>query len=187
MKFLVDQPLGALAKWLRFCGFDATLMRLALDTPGSLPPPKPRTYLLTRQAAAARLKRPDLMVLTAPDPEGQLQEVLQHLGLTARDLCLPVLTYVFGQAQMNGRAAVVSLRRLGGPGGAAPRALFYTRLAKVALHETAHLLGASHCHRPGCLMCFSSTLKHVDALDIGFCPDCAVGLVRGRRRLLGGR
>jgi len=86
MKFLVDQPLGALAKWLRFCGFDATLMRLALDTPGSLPPPKPRTYLLTRQAAAARLKRPDLMVLTAPDPEGQLQEVLQHLGLTARDL-----------------------------------------------------------------------------------------------------
>ena len=86
MKFLVDQPLGALAKWLRFCGFDATLMRLALDKPGSWPPPRPRTHILTRQTAAHRLKRPDLIVLAAPDSAGQLQEVLQRLGLTARDL-----------------------------------------------------------------------------------------------------
>jgi hypothetical protein len=86
MKFLVDQPLGALAKWLRFCGFDATLMRLALDPPGSWPPPRPGTHILTRQATALRLKRPDLMVLTAPDPEGQLHEVLQRLGLSVRDL-----------------------------------------------------------------------------------------------------
>jgi uncharacterized protein with PIN domain len=86
MKFLIDQPLGALAKWLRFCGFDATLMRLALDTPGTWPPPRPGTHILTRQAAVHRLKRPDLMVLTAPDPEGQLQEVLRRLGLSAHDL-----------------------------------------------------------------------------------------------------
>ena len=86
MKFLVDQPLGALAKWLRFCGFDASLMRLALDTPGNWPPPSPETRILTRQTAALRLKRPDLMLLTAPDPEGQLQEVLQRLGISARDL-----------------------------------------------------------------------------------------------------
>ena len=85
MKFLVDQPLGGLAKWLRFCGFDATLMRLAPDKPGNWPPPRPRTHILTRQAAAQRLKRPDLMVLAAPDTEGQLQEVLQRLGLSPRD------------------------------------------------------------------------------------------------------
>ncbi|HLD47277.1 MAG TPA: Mut7-C RNAse domain-containing protein [Desulfobaccales bacterium] len=86
MKFLVDQSLGGLAKWLRFCGFDATLMRLAPDKPGNWPPPSPRTRILTRQATAQRLKRPDLMVLAAPDTEGQLQEVLQRLGLSARDL-----------------------------------------------------------------------------------------------------
>ena len=86
MNFLVDQPLGGLAKWLRFCGFDATLMRLAPDKPGGWPPPRPGTRILTRQAAAQRLKRPDLMVLTAPEPAGQLQEVLQGLGLSARDL-----------------------------------------------------------------------------------------------------
>jgi uncharacterized protein with PIN domain len=86
MKFLVDQPLGGLVKWLRFCGFDATLVRLAPDQPGSLPPPRPRTHILTRQAAGRRLTRPDLLILAAPDPEGQLQEVLGHLEIPARDL-----------------------------------------------------------------------------------------------------
>ena len=86
MKFLVDQPLGGLAKWLRFCGFDATLVRLAPDKPGSWPPPSPGTHILTRQAPCQRLKRPDLLILAAPDPEGQLQEVLRRLDLSARDL-----------------------------------------------------------------------------------------------------
>ena len=89
MNFLVDQPLGGLAKWLRFCGFDATLMRLALDTPGSWPPPRPRTHILTRQAAAHRLKRPDLMVLAAPDSAGQL-----HLTRQAAAHRLKRPTYV---------------------------------------------------------------------------------------------
>ncbi|MBU1742814.1 MAG: hypothetical protein KKC37_14835 [Proteobacteria bacterium] len=152
---------------------------LGLPAVTASPRPEPTEALIPtrRQYDASMVLTP----LAGDVPPGRIR-----LGLTARDLCLPVLTYVFGQAQMNGRAAVVSLCRLGGPGGAAPRALFYTRLAKVALHETAHLLGVSHCHRPGCLMCFSSTLGHVDALDIGFCPNCARVLGQGRRRLLAG-
>ena len=86
MKFLVDQPLGGLAKWLRFCGFDATLLRLAPDKPGSWPPLQPQTHILTRQAACQRLNRPDLLVLAAPDPEGQLTEVIRRLHLTPRHL-----------------------------------------------------------------------------------------------------
>ena len=86
MKFLVDQPLGGLAKWLRFCGFDAILMRLAPDKPGNLPPPTPQTHILTRQAACQRLPRPDLLILAAPDPEGQLTEVIRRLNLGPRHL-----------------------------------------------------------------------------------------------------
>jgi uncharacterized protein with PIN domain len=86
MKFLVDQPLGGLAKWLRFCGFDATLLRLAPDKPGNWPPLQPQTHILTRQAACQRLKRPDLLVLAAPEPEGQLTEVIRRLHLTPRHL-----------------------------------------------------------------------------------------------------
>ena len=65
MKFLVDLPLGGLAKWLRFCGFDAGVLRL---TAGALPPPAADTHLLTRRQALSRLHRPDLVVLTAADP-----------------------------------------------------------------------------------------------------------------------
>jgi uncharacterized protein len=85
MKFLVDWPLGGLAKWLRFLGFDATLARLAPDKPGSLPPPRPQTHILTRQSACQRLKRPDLLILTASEPEAQLAEVIRLLGLSPRD------------------------------------------------------------------------------------------------------
>jgi uncharacterized protein len=86
MKFLVDWPLGGLAKWLRFCGFDATLVRLDPDKPGTWPPPRPRTHLLTGQVACQRLKRPDLLILAAPDPEGQLAEVIRRLGISSRHL-----------------------------------------------------------------------------------------------------
>jgi uncharacterized protein with PIN domain len=86
MRFLVDWPLGGLAKWLRFCGFDATLVRLDPDKPGNWPPPRPQTHILTRQAACQRLKRPDLPILAASEPEEQVAEVMQRLGLSADDL-----------------------------------------------------------------------------------------------------
>ncbi len=82
MKFLVDLPLGGLAKWLRFCGFDAETRRLGIE----LPRPKPDTVILTRQEALKRLKRPDLRFVQAADPEAQLQEVLTALGVSARQI-----------------------------------------------------------------------------------------------------
>ncbi|HEY1218794.1 MAG TPA: hypothetical protein VGF03_07640, partial [Bryobacteraceae bacterium] len=39
-------------------------------------------------------------------------DAFKLLGLTERDLFIPVLTFVFGHAQLGGRAAVVSLARL---------------------------------------------------------------------------
>jgi uncharacterized protein with PIN domain len=81
MKFLVDQPLGGLAKWLRLCGFDAAEVRFSRTPPGGLPVPAPDTYLLTRQQRWARLGRPDLLILTAEEPESQLKEVLDGLNI----------------------------------------------------------------------------------------------------------
>jgi len=78
MKFLVDLPLGGLAKWLRFCGFDADCRGLSSD----LPPPATDTCILTRQESLKRLHRPDLVFITAPDPESQLQEVWRRLKIS---------------------------------------------------------------------------------------------------------
>lgn len=98
----------------------------------------------------------------------------RRLGLLAGDLCLPILTYVFGEAQVNGHAAVVSLRRLkqGQDGQRVPTHLFLERLAKVAVHEMSHVLGLTHCRAPQCLMSFSLGLEQLDALTLRFCPDC---------------
>jgi archaemetzincin len=99
---------------------------------------------------------------------------IRRLGLLAGDLCLPILTYVFGEAQVNGRAAVVSLRRLkqGRNGQRAPTHLLLERLAKVAVHEMSHVLGLKHCRSPRCLMSFSLGIEQLDALSLRFCPDC---------------
>jgi uncharacterized protein len=86
MKFLVDWPLGGLAKWLRFCGFDATVLRLEPGKPDTWPPPRPQTHILTRQQACQRLARPDLLILAALTPATQLEEVLQRLHISPRQL-----------------------------------------------------------------------------------------------------
>jgi uncharacterized protein with PIN domain len=88
MKFLVDSPLGGLIKWLRFCGFDTSSLLLHPEAPDSLPPPVPDTYILTRQAPPKRLRRPDLLILTADQPQEQLEEVLRRLQISRKDLSL---------------------------------------------------------------------------------------------------
>jgi|UniRef100_A0A7V6DPQ3 uncharacterized protein with PIN domain len=84
MKFLVDQPLAGLARWLRLCGFDAAVINFSLRK--TLPSPAPETYLITRQAGFHQRQREDLLVLAANNPEGQVAEVFRLLKLSRRDL-----------------------------------------------------------------------------------------------------
>ena len=67
MKFLVDQSLGGLVKWLR--GWPGSMRPTGKPSrrpkPPSLPAPVPETYLLTRREGLRRLNRDDLLVLEA--------------------------------------------------------------------------------------------------------------------------
>lgn len=123
------------------------------------------------------------LILRELAPEGEPGAL--RLGLINHDLCLSFLTFVFGEAQLGGRAAVVSLHRLQDldDGSRAPQALFLERLAKVGLHETAHVLGLPHCRAPGCLMRFSGGLAELDRLGLEFCPACQGRLAVGRARI----
>ena len=123
------------------------------------------------------------LILRELAPEGESGAL--RLGLINHDLCLSFLTFVFGEAQLGGRAAVVSLHRLQDldDGSRAPQALFLGRLAKVGLHETAHVLDLPHCRAPGCLMRFSGGLAELDRLGLEFCPACQSRLAVGRARI----
>ena len=108
-----------------------------------------------------------------------------RLGVMSHDICLPFLTHVFGQAQLEGRAAVISLYRLRGrdQSEADGSPLVLERLAKVALHEIAHVMGLVHCQTPDCLMNFSAGLEHLDKLKMTLCPFCHEHLQRRRMQL----
>jgi len=105
------------------------------------------------------------------------QSFIRHfriLALTSVDLCNPILTYVFGQAEVGGKTALVSNYRLRGrdDGGVVPLDHYYERLAKVSLHEVAHTLSLYHCDDEKCLMHVSSKPQDLDNIEISFCRRC---------------
>jgi archaemetzincin len=102
------------------------------------------------------------------------------LALTERDLFVPVLTFVFGQAQLAGRVAVVSLARLRQEFyGMAPNSeVLLERAAKEALHETGHTFGLVHCADRSCAMSLATNVRHIDEKRDGWCGACAGQLHR---------
>lgn len=103
------------------------------------------------------------------------------LGVTDVDLFIPVLTFVFGEAQLGGPAAVFSSRRLSQRFYGLPedRALFLTRCEKEAAHELGHAYGLVHCRGHECLMHFSNSVEQVDLKQSALCPSCSATLKAG--------
>jgi archaemetzincin len=99
------------------------------------------------------------------------------VGITDRDLFIPVLTFVFGEAKLGGGIAVVSTARLHGtPAKPADPRLFVSRLAKECVHELGHAFGLLHCAETRCVMARSASLLHVDAKGSALCRDCRIRL-----------
>ncbi len=98
------------------------------------------------------------------------------LGVTDRDLFIPILTYVFGEAQLGGAAAVVSTARLGEDAGPRGDRVLVERLAKEAVHEVGHVLGLVHCGTEGCVMARSPAVREVDEKSSLPCEACRARL-----------
>jgi archaemetzincin len=90
------------------------------------------------------------------------------VGLTDVDLFIPILTFVFGEAQLDGAAAVVSTHRL--MNGRAYGSL--ARVIKECVHELGHTFGLVHCGTPGCVMSRSANVRAIDQKGARLCPVC---------------
>jgi len=103
------------------------------------------------------------------------------LAVTDRDLFIPILTYVFGEAQLGGRAAVVSIARLVEDVELFGPELLVERLAKEAVHELGHAFGLLHCDTDACVMGRSPAVREVDAKRAELCEECRDRLEEIRR------
>jgi archaemetzincin len=104
---------------------------------------------------------------------GREQPGHRTLAITDADLFIPVLTFVYGEAQLGGRAAVVSTARLlVEQGGRPDAAQVADRIVKECVHELGHTFGLLHCDTPGCVMTRSVNLIEVDAKATTLCAPC---------------
>ncbi|MFP4081902.1 MAG: archaemetzincin family Zn-dependent metalloprotease [Candidatus Aminicenantes bacterium] len=96
------------------------------------------------------------------------------LALADVDLYVPSLNFVFGEAELGGKFAVISLSRLRQSFYGLPenRTLFLERTVKEAVHELGHTFGLRHCPNQECVMHFSNSLSDTDRKSPSFCSRC---------------
>jgi archaemetzincin len=97
------------------------------------------------------------------------------VGITERDLFVPVLSFVYGQAQLEGSVAVVSLARLRPEfhALAADPPLLERRAAVESVHELGHTFGLVHCSDRRCPMSLSIDLPDLDRKTAEPCVGCS--------------
>lgn len=111
-------------------------------------------------------------------------DAIKIAAITDGDLFIPVLTFVFGEAQLGGKGAVVSTARLRQElnGIPSPPQLFRARLIKECVHELGHTFGLTHCLSSRCVMSRSNSVLDVDAKAGDLCRDCRSRLKKINRK-----
>lgn len=95
------------------------------------------------------------------------------LGVTDLDLYVPSMNYVFGEARLPGRVAIISTYRLKDTTSHGGAELLSVRAVKEAVHELGHTLGLTHCTNPSCVMSFSNSLEDTDRKGEDCCEACS--------------
>lgn len=96
------------------------------------------------------------------------------LGVTMLDLYIPILTFVFGEAQIGGPCGIVSGHRLRQEFYGLPpdEELLHQRLLKEAVHEVGHTLDLTHCDDYACAMAPSHAVEWIDLKESTLCEAC---------------
>ncbi|MGA8181493.1 MAG: archaemetzincin family Zn-dependent metalloprotease [Desulfobacterales bacterium] len=109
------------------------------------------------------------------------------IAITQVDLFIPILTHVYGEAQLAGRACIVSTFRL--KEGLSPVNIpenYEKRLVKEALHELGHTFNLRHCRDKSCIMHYCRSIRDVDRKSDQLCRYCKI-LLEDELKKLGGK
>jgi archaemetzincin len=111
-------------------------------------------------------------------------DAFRMLGVAGVDIFVPVLTFLFGEAQFKGLGALISAFRLRNEFYGRPHdaQLLNERLLKEAIHELGHTYGLVHCDYPDCVMNSSTNVEDVDEKNVLFCRVCAAIIEQGSPR-----
>lgn len=99
-------------------------------------------------------------------------------GICNVDLYAEGLNFIFGQAELSGRVAIISTCRLNPEfyGLRFNKKLFFERIEKESIHEIGHMLGLTHCNDKSCVMSFSNSILEVDRKSKKLCEKCKLNL-----------
>jgi len=113
---------------------------------------------------------------------GSRDEFTKLIGLFRVDLFIPILTYIFGQAMLNGHSAVASVYRLRNElyGLKKDESVLLSRTTKEVIHELGHTFGLIHCHISSCVMRSSTYVEDIDQKSHHFCARCRASLEEER-------
>ncbi|HOP46347.1 MAG TPA: archaemetzincin family Zn-dependent metalloprotease [Desulfobacteraceae bacterium] len=101
-------------------------------------------------------------------------EMAALIAITEVDLYVPILKYVFGLSQIEGKCSVISLHRLNPQFYTQPfnKLTLLERAEKTALHEIGHSFGLTHCRNRQCVMYSSYNVEDTDFKESRFCSTC---------------
>lgn len=162
--------------------------------PGTLGATVRRLHEVFHRTVELHPFRPDLNRVFDPSrsqyhSSGVLKQMLDDLaahgdpadkliGIVDVDLFIPVLTFVYGEAQLRGRCAVVSTFRLRNElyGLPSDDRLFRERIEKECVHEAGHTYGLVHCREVDCVMRSSTYVEEIDLKTATLCRACEATL-----------
>ncbi len=101
-------------------------------------------------------------------------DAAKTIGLFTVDLFIEILTYIYGQAYLNGRTGIASMFRLNNEryGLEKNDVLTLNRFIKEIIHELGHTFGLIHCHVTGCVMQASTYVEDIDQKSHQLCYQC---------------
>ena len=104
------------------------------------------------------------------------KDAFRVLAITDKDLFIPVLSFVYGHAQFEGKTGIVSTARLRQEfyGFPEDRSTLMTRVVKEVVHETGHLFGLTHCNDTACPMTLSTNIRMLDRKGVSLCESCTL-------------